>query len=421
MDSVDQVKSQAWSLWAKLAAPALLRCPALGISAVLVVSTPLAAVARTLPRTQELVSTEPTQRQLHVLHSYERYLALMRTQSAKAGRAVQFAYQQLGKPYQWGGAGPRTYDCSGLVMAAWRKGGGLSLPHRADLQHRMIRRKVGLKHLRPGDLVFFSGDHHVGIYVGRRQFLHAPHTGARVQRGTLSGWRLRAFAGAARPGAPAYHAWPLWVRALAGRLDEHADQRPRRRRGPGHARPAVTHAPRAEPAPVVEQLPAEPADDAAAADGPATGPDTGPDTGTGTGTETGPDTGMANSRVTGQESGTALPAPSAEPDGPSAYPQDGSSPERSSVPMLTMSARGRRHNDVPPPHDDTPAPAPAPTSAPPPAGAHAPWPRTAVRKQNDEQRFDRVFDGRSDGGDGDAGDPGEAGDIDLGALLRAAP
>ena len=80
MDSVDQAKSQSWSLWAKLAAPALLRCPVLGISVVLDVSTPLAAMARTLPRSQEFTSAEPTQRQLRVLHSYERYLARMRTQ-----------------------------------------------------------------------------------------------------------------------------------------------------------------------------------------------------------------------------------------------------------------------------------------------------------------------------------------------------
>lgn len=101
MDSVDQAKSQAWSLWAKLAAPALLRCPVLGISAVLVVSTPLAAAARALPRSQEFASAQPTQRQMHVLRSYERYLARMKAQTVKAHKAVRFAYRQVGKPYQW--------------------------------------------------------------------------------------------------------------------------------------------------------------------------------------------------------------------------------------------------------------------------------------------------------------------------------
>ena len=84
MDSVNQARSQAWSLWTKLAAPALLRSPVLGISAVLAISTPIAAVARTLPRAQEMVSAEPTHRQMRVLHSYERYLARMKAQSLKA-------------------------------------------------------------------------------------------------------------------------------------------------------------------------------------------------------------------------------------------------------------------------------------------------------------------------------------------------
>jgi cell wall-associated NlpC family hydrolase len=249
MESTSQADSQAWSLWARLARPALLWYPVLGISAVLVVSTPYTASARALPRSQKFTSSEPTQRQLRTLRSYERYLARVRVQTVRARRAVKFAYRQVGKPYQWGGAGPRTYDCSGLAMAAWRKG-GLSLPHRADLQHRIIRRKVGLKHLQPGDLVFFSGDHHVGIYVGRGHFLHAPHTGTRVQRGSLTGWRIRAFAGAARPGAPAYHPWPHWVRALAGKVNEHTTRPAPRPGANDHAatrpgsdagpRPAVT-------------------------------------------------------------------------------------------------------------------------------------------------------------------------------------
>jgi hypothetical protein len=209
------------------------------MSAVLAVSSP--ASARPLPRSQIFAVSELTHRQLRVVRSYERYLARGRAQSARAARAVRFAYRQVGKPYQWGGAGPRSYDCSGLAMAAWRRG-GLNLPHRADLQHRVIPRKVGLHHLRPGDLVFFSGDHHVGIYVGHRRFLHAPHTGARVQRGTLTGWRLHAFAGAARPGAPAYHAWPHWVRALARHSEDTrgAHGRPHTRTGAAGRTPADT-------------------------------------------------------------------------------------------------------------------------------------------------------------------------------------
>ena len=243
MESPDRAVPQAWSLWAKLTRPALLKCPVLGMSVVLVISSPYDAAARPLPGSQSFVSAAPTQRQLRMLRSYERYLARARAQTVRAARAVKFAYRQVGKPYQWGGAGPRTYDCSGLAMAAWHRG-GLSLPHRADLQHRMIHRKVGLRHLRPGDLVFFSGDHHVGIYVGHRRFLHAPHTGARVQRGALTGWRVHAFAGAARPGAPAYHSWPHWLRTLARHV---ADAR--RHRGKKHAEnPAAIADPATTPA-----------------------------------------------------------------------------------------------------------------------------------------------------------------------------
>ena len=376
MDSVNQAKSQAWSLWAKLAGPALLRCPVLGISAVLVVATPLAATARTLPHSQELTAATPTQRQLRVLHSYERYLARMRTQSVKAGRAVKFAYRQVGKPYRWGGAGPRTYDCSGLVMAAWRKG-GLSLPHRADLQHRTIHRKVGLKHLRPGDLVFFSGDHHVGIYVGRRHFLHAPHTGARVQRGTLSGWRLRTFAGAARPGAPRYHPWPHWVRTLAGhagshRADEHRTARPH---GHGHA--------------VIQ-------DNTRPGDGPATGPIP-PDFDSG---DPGSDIYPPQPPVETPPDATPEQAPAAQ-----AAPASSALP----IPLVPMSAHQGRHHRTP-----VPQPADQGGSRPRPD-----WPRSSVQKQNDEQQINRDYDGNSDD-DGDGGDNGDDG-IDLRSILGAAP
>jgi cell wall-associated NlpC family hydrolase len=379
MDSVNQARSQAWSLWTKLAAPALLRSPVLGISAVLVVSTPIAAVARTLPRAQEMVSAEPTHRQMRVLRSYERYLARMKAQSLKATRAVRFAYRQVGKPYQWGGAGPRTYDCSGLVMAAWRKG-GLRLPHRADLQHRMIRRKVGLKHLRPGDLVFFSGDHHVGIYVGKHHFLHAPHTGSRVQRGTLSGWRLRSFAGAARPAAPAYHAWPHWVRTLVDHTDEHGG--PKRHRPHGHAQAAFPYTIGPDDASTVEPIPPDFEDGDQA-----------------------PDLDTAPPAMT-------PPTPAAQPPAYAPSQEVGVLP----IPALTMSAPARkRHHAVR--ADVTPVPRPQDQNGPAPR-PH--WPGASVKQQNDEQKFDRVFDGRGDDGDDDDGDLGNDG-IDLRSLLGGAP
>ncbi|WP_185792252.1 C40 family peptidase [Actinoallomurus bryophytorum] len=304
----------------------------------------------------------------------------MKAQSLKATRAVRFAYRQVGKPYQWGGAGPRTYDCSGLVMAAWRKG-GLRLPHRADLQHRLIRRKVGLKHLHPGDLVFFSGDHHVGIYVGKHHFLHAPHTGSRVQRGTLSGWRLRSFAGAARPAAPAYHAWPHWVRALADQADEHG--RPRRHRSHGHGHAAFPYTVGTDESPLVEPILPELEDGDQVSD-----LDTAP-------------------------SAMTSPTPAAEPVRPPAPPQEaGTLP----IPALTMSAPARRHHHAVR-ADGTPLPRPQDQNGPAPR-PH--WPGTSVQQQNDEQKFDRVYDGRGDGDDDDDGDLGNDG-IDLRSLLGGAP
>ncbi|MEV5750174.1 C40 family peptidase [Actinoallomurus sp. NPDC052308] len=198
------------------ARPALLRYPVIGVSVLLAFWTPSGAAARTERGHTVMAASAPTHRQFRVLHAYERYLTRLAAQRVAARRAVRFAYRQMGKPYRFGGAGPRSYDCSGLAMAAWRKG-GVSLPHRADIQYHLIRRKVPMRSLRPGDLVFFSGASHVGIYVGRGRFVHAPHTGTVIQRGSLTGWRRRAFAGAARPGAPAYRVWPRWVRTLAGR------------------------------------------------------------------------------------------------------------------------------------------------------------------------------------------------------------
>jgi cell wall-associated NlpC family hydrolase len=440
-DSANQARSQAWSLWTKLTAPALLRCPVLGISVVLVVSTPFAAAARTLPGTQESASAEPTQRQLRVLRSYERYQARMRVQSIKASRAVRFAYRQVGKPYRWGGAGPRSYDCSGLVMAAWRQG-GLRLPHRADLQHRMIRRKVGLKNLRPGDLVFFSGDHHVGIYVGDRHFLHAPHTGARVQRGTLTGWRLRAFAGAARPGAPAYHAWPHWVRALADRdLGHGAKHNPGGERQPAFE-PDTTRPDDASPidTPPSDAIP-EPGD---GADDQATGTDADlaqpslaaavPPSAAPAGSSAGPSAEPARPAPSATPLPSASPLPSPTAKAPTARPSALAGAGRSASPyamarrpsaygpqglafsLLNMAAHAprRRHHAVM--ADGTPTPPPGAQAGPQRPRRHGP--HSVVRQRNDEQRFDRDYDdsSASDNG-GDSGDDG----IDLPSLLGDTP
>jgi cell wall-associated NlpC family hydrolase len=94
--------------------------------------------------------------------------------SGSAGKAVNYAWAQLGKKYVWGAAGPNTFDCSGLTMMAW-KAAGVSLPHNAAQQWGKVRH-ISRSQLAPGDLVFYNGLGHVGIYIGNNQIIHAPNS-----------------------------------------------------------------------------------------------------------------------------------------------------------------------------------------------------------------------------------------------------
>ncbi|WP_250563508.1 C40 family peptidase [Sphaerisporangium fuscum] len=121
-------------------------------------------------------------------------------QRIKAVTAVSVAKKQIGDPYRWGASGPGSFDCSGLVMYAWRKA-GVKLPRIAASQFRSVRKKISWKNLKPGDLMFFYGLGHVGMYVGHGKMIHSPHTGARVRIDKLNGYRKASFVGAVRPGA----------------------------------------------------------------------------------------------------------------------------------------------------------------------------------------------------------------------------
>lgn len=108
---------------------------------------------------------------------------------------VGIAMRYLGRPYRWAASGPNAFDCSGFTMFVYRQV-GVSLPHSSRAQINSGRR-VSRSELRPGDLVFFGSPiHHVGIYIGGGQMIHAPHTGDVVKISSIDG---RGYSGACRP------------------------------------------------------------------------------------------------------------------------------------------------------------------------------------------------------------------------------
>jgi peptidoglycan DL-endopeptidase CwlO len=115
--------------------------------------------------------------------------------SGSARTAINFAYAQLGKPYSYGASGPSSYDCSGLTMKAWAAA-GVNITRTTNSQYAATKR-VAQSALQPGDLVFFSGLGHVGLYIGNGKMIHAPHTGDVVRIASVSGHG--SYYGAGRP------------------------------------------------------------------------------------------------------------------------------------------------------------------------------------------------------------------------------
>ena len=114
-------------------------------------------------------------------------------------RVAKFAKHLLGVRYVYGGGSPRSgFDCSGFVRYVYGHF-GIDLAHSSFAQYWRGRR-VGRWAMRPGDLVFFDGEGHVGIYLGHGRFIHAPHTGTVVQISTMTGWYGARFDGARRLG-----------------------------------------------------------------------------------------------------------------------------------------------------------------------------------------------------------------------------
>jgi peptidoglycan DL-endopeptidase CwlO len=117
--------------------------------------------------------------------------------SSQAGKAVAYAYSKLGDPYVYGATGPGSFDCSGLVQAAWAYA-GVSIP-RTTYEQVAALPAVSTSNLQPGDLLFFDGDGHVGIYVGGGYLIDAPQTGSNVEKVALAGWYRSSLDSAARP------------------------------------------------------------------------------------------------------------------------------------------------------------------------------------------------------------------------------
>jgi peptidoglycan DL-endopeptidase CwlO len=117
--------------------------------------------------------------------------------------AIAFAEQQLGKPYLWGGTGPDAFDCSGLVMMAYRAA-GINIA-RTSQQQWATETRVPASQVQPGDLVFFAGADgtptspgHVGLVIGDGKMIEAYATGFPIRVATYTG---RAPIGFTRPGA----------------------------------------------------------------------------------------------------------------------------------------------------------------------------------------------------------------------------
>ncbi|MEA2703990.1 MAG: peptidoglycan DL-endopeptidase CwlO, partial [Actinomycetota bacterium] len=119
--------------------------------------------------------------------------------SGRGGAAVAEARKQLGKPYEYGGSGPNSFDCSGLTSWAWRAA-GVELSHSAETQWYETTR-VSTGAVEPGDLLFYgpsvSGIHHVTMYIGGGEMIEASTTGTPIR---IRGWRDGDLVGAGRPG-----------------------------------------------------------------------------------------------------------------------------------------------------------------------------------------------------------------------------
>jgi cell wall-associated NlpC family hydrolase len=119
----------------------------------------------------------------------QRPVAPVKVTSSTADQAAAHAAKMIGRPYRYGGATPSGFDCSGLVYYGFRQA-GVRLPHSTE-QQRSLGKPVRIQDIRRGDLIFFNQEGkrfgHVGIYLGRGMFVHAPSSGKTVRSDRLEG------------------------------------------------------------------------------------------------------------------------------------------------------------------------------------------------------------------------------------------
>jgi len=168
---------------------------------------PLAAAARHHDARQHVKHAPDVHKRAHVHRRRHHRATVRQLRLARIARLearvrherasiVRYARHFLGVPYVYGGSTPHGFDCSGFTRYVFAHF-GVSLPHytyaQYDLGHRVSRWA-----LRAGDLVFFDGVGHVGLYIGHNLFIHAPHSGTSVSVASLAGSYGGSFVGARR-------------------------------------------------------------------------------------------------------------------------------------------------------------------------------------------------------------------------------
>lgn len=174
--------------------PALLRPAGLLFAALLAAGAvqPAAGAKKIAPVASKKPTTR-TQKKTSAVSSS----AMQAPGGAAANRdLILEALKQRGKPYVWGGASRRGFDCSGFMVYLFKSMRNINLPHSASAQ-ALRGRPVSRDELKPGDLVFFStyrrGISHVGMFIGENRFIHAANSRKDVRIDTMSGYYQNRF------------------------------------------------------------------------------------------------------------------------------------------------------------------------------------------------------------------------------------